>query len=91
MKRIPNSMSLNINAKHANLYGKFIQNYEMKKLLFTGVILLFLDRSLSAQNDIVKLKEKLLSAADKIESKCIAWRRDIHEHPELGNREFKNG
>ena len=27
--------------------------------------------------------------ADKIESKCIAWRRDIHEHPELGNRETR--
>lgn len=29
------------------------------------------------------------NAADKIEAKCIAWRRDIHEHPELGNREFR--
>ncbi|MES2880744.1 MAG: amidohydrolase, partial [Bacteroidota bacterium] len=29
------------------------------------------------------------SAADKIETKCIAWRRDIHQHPELGNREFR--
>jgi amidohydrolase len=29
------------------------------------------------------------SAAEKIESKCIAWRRDLHEHPELGNREFR--
>jgi amidohydrolase len=24
-----------------------------------------------------------------IESKMIAWRRDIHQHPELGNREFR--
>lgn len=28
-------------------------------------------------------------AADKIEPSCIAIRRDIHEHPELGNREFR--
>ena len=28
-------------------------------------------------------------AADKIESKVIAWRHDIHEHPELGNREVR--
>lgn len=28
-------------------------------------------------------------AADKIEPKCIAWRRQIHEHPELGNREVQ--
>jgi amidohydrolase len=25
----------------------------------------------------------------QIESKVVAWRRDIHEHPELGNREFR--
>jgi len=29
------------------------------------------------------------SAADKIEQKVIAWRHDIHEHPELANREFR--
>jgi len=29
------------------------------------------------------------AAADKIEPRTIAWRRDLHEHPELGNREFR--
>jgi amidohydrolase len=29
------------------------------------------------------------AAADKIEQKVIGWRRDIHEHPELGNREVR--
>src|ERR1035437_2298168 len=28
-------------------------------------------------------------AADRIEAKVIAWRRDIHQNPELGNREFR--
>ena len=27
--------------------------------------------------------------AAEIEDQVIAWRRDIHEHPELGNREFR--
>jgi amidohydrolase len=27
--------------------------------------------------------------ATAVETKMIAWRRDIHEHPELGNREFR--
>ena len=31
----------------------------------------------------------IISAADKIENKCIAWRRDLHQNPELGNREFR--
>ncbi|MEO6346481.1 MAG: M20/M25/M40 family metallo-hydrolase, partial [Aquaticitalea sp.] len=28
-------------------------------------------------------------AADNIEQKVIDWRHDIHEHPELGNQEFR--
>jgi amidohydrolase len=35
------------------------------------------------------LKPKINSAAEAIESKVIAWRRDMHQNPELGNREFK--
>lgn len=27
--------------------------------------------------------------ADRLEQKVIAWRRDIHQHPELGNREVR--
>ncbi len=27
--------------------------------------------------------------AKELEPKVVAWRRDIHEHPELGNREFR--
>ncbi|MEP6700723.1 MAG: amidohydrolase [Bacteroidota bacterium] len=42
-----------------------------------------------AQSNIEKLKEKVSAAADKIEPQCIAWRRDFHEHPELGNRETR--
>jgi len=39
------------------------------------------------------LASSLASAIDAgvaaIESKVIAWRRDLHQHPELGNREFR--
>ena len=28
-------------------------------------------------------------AVDPLDAKVIAWRRDIHAHPELGNREFR--
>lgn len=60
----------------------------MKKLSII-ICPIFLTALLYAQKDIESLKEKISVAADKIESKCIAWRREIHEHPELGNREFK--
>lgn len=52
-------------------------------LLFTSSV------QLLSQTDITRLKEKMTSAADKIESKCIEWRKDLHMNPELGNREFR--
>ena len=33
--------------------------------------------------------EAIATAADKLEPKVIAWRRDFHQNPELGNREFR--
>lgn len=59
----------------------------MKCILLSGLVVLTIQ--VSAQNDIAKLKEKASIEADKIEAKCIIWRRDIHEHPELGNRETR--
>jgi amidohydrolase len=35
------------------------------------------------------LRSALQAAIDRIEPKVIAWRRDIHQNPELGNREFR--
>ena len=35
------------------------------------------------------IQQKIDAASDKVESKMIAWRRDLHEHPELGNRETR--
>ena len=35
------------------------------------------------------LHAKIGVAADKIENQTISWRRDFHEHPELGNQEFR--
>jgi len=42
--------------------------------------------SVQAQKD---WSAAIQTAAAKIEPKCIAWRRQLHENPELGNREFK--
>ena len=35
------------------------------------------------------LKPQINAATDKIEKKIIAWRRDFHQNPELGNREVR--
>jgi amidohydrolase len=35
------------------------------------------------------LAPQIDTAAAAIEAQVIAWRRDLHQHPELGNREFR--
>ena len=61
----------------------------MRKI-FIAAGICFYSISLPAQSDdAVKLKEKIAAAIDKVESRCITWRKQIHQYPELGNREFK--
>jgi len=35
------------------------------------------------------LQSEIEAAVAKVNAKVVAWRRDIHEHPELGNREVR--
>ncbi len=55
----------------------------MKKL----ITVIFCSSSLFAMGQAGKYNAAVNAAAVKVEQKVIAWRRDIHEHPELGNRE----
>jgi amidohydrolase len=55
----------------------------MKKLAGFFVIITSL-QSLSQQNISTQIDQK----AKAIQSKLVEWRRYIHQHPELGNREF---
>ena len=57
----------------------------MKKIFLQSILII--STSCFAQNDA--LKNKANQSADKIESKVIAWRRDFHQHPELGNSEHR--
>ncbi|MGI8561909.1 MAG: amidohydrolase [Luteimonas sp.] len=34
-------------------------------------------------------RPEVAAAAERLEPKVVAWRRDIHQHPELGNRETR--
>ncbi len=56
---------------------------------FFFILSAYVSLSSIAQTDIQKLKTKANLAADNIEQKCIAWRHDFHQNPELGNREFR--
>lgn len=59
----------------------------MRKHLVLYILALNSVVFLQAQKKDVRMK--IDQAADRIESKTIAWRRDFHEHPELGNNETR--
>jgi amidohydrolase len=42
-----------------------------------------------AQSTVPDLEKEIRQRAAQIEDKLIAWRRDIHEHPELGEQETR--
>jgi len=56
-----------------------------KTILFAGLFTYSIFAA--AQNS--DLKTKVAQKAASLESKVITWRRDFHQNPELGNREFK--
>jgi amidohydrolase len=60
----------------------------MKKVSIITTLLLASFLSSNAQN-ATALKAKIAQKAETLESKVVAWRRDFHLNPELGNREFK--
>jgi amidohydrolase len=55
----------------------------MRKLLLSSCLLL--SAATQAQTEYTKIAD----LAGKLESKVIAWRRDFHANPELGNRETR--
>ncbi len=44
---------------------------------------------MNAPDNAFPFDAAIAAAVDRIESKVVAWRRDLHAHPELGNREFR--
>jgi amidohydrolase len=48
-------------------------------------VLLFADTSATSANE----PDRTAALSESVDAKVLAWRRDIHQHPELGNREFR--
>src|SRR5690606_18506214 len=51
-----------------------------------ALLLTFAPQAAGAQSP---LHERVDAAIEAVNDQVVAWRRDIHEHPELGNREFR--
>lgn len=60
----------------------------MKKIITLMALIGFVSANLQGQNTTA-LKAKIAQKAESLETKVVAWRRDFHQNPELGNREFK--
>src|SRR5688500_19037771 len=59
----------------------------MKKLIKLLPILLLFNLEVQSQKN--QLTGGINDAAARIEARMISWRRDFHQHPELGNRESR--
>jgi len=61
------------------------------RFAFTVLVLFTAGTGASAQEtvSVEALREEADRRAAEVEDKVVAWRRDIHENPELGNREFR--
>ena len=57
----------------------------MKKYFSFVILLVIACTPVSAQN----FKDQIAAKASAILPEMIQWRRYLHEHPELSNREFK--
>jgi len=55
----------------------------------TTFVIIALLNALFASGQKNNYSELIAKNADRIEQKVIAWRHDIHQNPELGNREFR--
>ena len=53
----------------------------------TFALVCFAGQSIFAQT--ATLNARMDKTAESLEKKVVAWRRDFHQHPELGNREFQ--
>src|SRR5690242_2027132 len=61
----------------------------IRTALVVGAMTLALATPARAQANVPELEHEIRERAAQIEEKLIAWRRDIHEHPELGEQETR--
>lgn len=67
-----------------------MRRHEIVTRVGCAALLLSLAGTATAQQTSVEdLRAEVDRRASEVESKVIGLRRDIHEHPELGNREFR--
>lgn len=64
-------------------------SYLRSLMCFLSAVALFLSISGLGRADSAALEAEVRRRAKAVEEKLIAWRRDIHQHPELGDQETR--
>jgi amidohydrolase len=65
-----------------------IHFYLIRTFMFLFFFMVFRTGSAAENNPAKITVQKIDKLSTEINDSVISWRRDIHEHPELGNREF---
>ena len=60
-----------------------------KTLIASALALSFMGAGLSSAQAATSAMPDAAKLAAGVEQKVIDWRRDLHQHPELSNREFR--
>jgi amidohydrolase len=58
-------------------------------LVLAGALAFSVPGIQAQQTELEALRAEIDARTGEITEKVVAWRRDLHEHPELGNREFR--
>src|SRR5688572_21039545 len=66
-----------------------LHSYFMKYSILTLLVCVMLAQQTGFAQRGAANEAAVNAAADRLENKTIIWRRDIHQNPELGNREFR--
>lgn len=61
----------------------------MKNLLLLGAVTMLMTQFATAQTPQPALPGAVQQQVDDVMPQVVQWRRDFHQHPELGNREFR--
>lgn len=64
-------------------------SYARSAAYFALAVTLFMFDASEGRADSTALEAEVRKRAAAVEEKLIAWRRDIHQHPELGDRETR--
>ncbi len=81
-----------MNNRRKSLCSRFLNTEFLHVVLFLIAALILLEHvspACAQTGTKTGLLQEIDRLANSIEDKVIAWRRDIHQHPELSNREYR--